>query len=107
MIASQQKYLEHQLAEKDFKLNSLLEITKAINNNLPVDQLIKIYTYVLKEQLGFPRFVLFLKNEKWEIFCKSGIKGKVKEKEANYYCFAACFDSPCSSRCCMGIHHDK
>ncbi len=79
MIASQQKYLEHQLAEKDFKLNSLLEITKAINNNLPVDQLIKIYTYVLKEQLGFPRFVLFLKQKDWEIFCKSGIKGKVKE----------------------------
>jgi sigma-B regulation protein RsbU (phosphoserine phosphatase) len=65
----------------------LLEITRAINQNLPVDQLIKIYSYVLKEQLGFPRFVLFLKQDNWQILTKSGIKGKVKEIDVEHDLF--------------------
>ena len=50
------KELENQLKLKDFKLNSLLEITNAINLNQGVDQLMRIYEFILKEQLGFGRF---------------------------------------------------
>ena len=36
----------------DFKLNSLLDITKAINSNHSTDKLLEIYKFILKEQLG-------------------------------------------------------
>ena len=73
------KELENQLKLKDFKLNSLLEITNAINLNQGVDQLMRIYEFILKEQLGFGRFVLFNLQEDWNCLSKVGIKGKLKE----------------------------
>jgi len=73
------KELENQLKLKDFKLNSLLEITNAINLNQEVDQLIRIYEFILKEQLGFGRFVLFNLQEDWNCLSKVGIKGRLKE----------------------------
>jgi len=73
------KELENQLKLKDFKLNSLLEITNAINLNQDVDQLMRIYEFILKEQLGFGRFVLFNLQEDWNCLSKVGIKGKLKE----------------------------
>jgi sigma-B regulation protein RsbU (phosphoserine phosphatase) len=71
--------LERQLKLKDFKLNSLLEITTGINTNQSVDQLILIYEFILKEQLGFEKFVLFNKQEAWEPLIKTGFKGKIKQ----------------------------
>ncbi len=71
--------LESQIKLKDFKLNSLLEITNAINLNQDVEHLIKIYEFILKEQLGYDRFVLFNLQEDWNVLSRVGIKGKVKE----------------------------
>jgi sigma-B regulation protein RsbU (phosphoserine phosphatase) len=71
--------LEHQILLKDFKLNSLLEITNAINSNQSVQQLIRIYAFVLKEQLGFQRFLLFNKQESWNCLVKNGFKGRIKD----------------------------
>ena len=71
--------LERQLKLKDFKLNSLLEITTGINTNQSVDQLIMIYEFILKEQLGFEKFILFNKQDIWEPLIKTGFKGKVKQ----------------------------
>lgn len=62
---------------KDTKLQSLLEITNAINSNLSIEQLIKIFSFILKEQLGFSKFVLFLYQEDWQVLAKSGYKGKI------------------------------
>lgn len=73
------KKLENQIKVKDFKLNSLLEITTAINSNYGVDQLIRIYAFILKEQLGFQRFILFNEQEDWNCLLKVGFKGKVKD----------------------------
>jgi len=73
------KNLENQIKVKDFKLNSLLEITTAINSNCRVDQLIRIYAFILKEQLGFQRFILFNEQEDWNCLLKVGFKGKVKD----------------------------
>lgn len=70
--------LESQIKLKDFKLNSLLEITNAINLNQDVEHLIKIYEFILKEQLGYDRFVLFNLQEDWNVLSRVGIKGKVK-----------------------------
>lgn len=71
--------LELQLELKDFKLNSLLEITTAINSNLGVEQLTRIYEFILKEQLGFSKWVLYNHQESWNCLSKFGFKGKVKE----------------------------
>jgi sigma-B regulation protein RsbU (phosphoserine phosphatase) len=75
------KDLESQLKIKDFKLNSLLEITNAINTNQPVDQIIRIFEFIVKEQLGFDKFILFNKQEDWNCLIKTGFKGKIKEIE--------------------------
>lgn len=71
--------LEYQLKLKDFKLNSLLEITNSINTNESVDQLILIYEFILKEQLGFEKFVLFNNQEDWDYLIKTGFKGRIKD----------------------------
>lgn len=73
--------LEKQLQLKEFKLNSLLEITTGINSNLSVDQLISIYRYILREQLGFEKFMLCIKQEKWDILIKSGVKSKFSQSD--------------------------
>ena len=79
MIEKLVKNLENQIKLKDFKLNSLLEITTAINSNAGVDQLIRIYEYILKEQLGFQKFILFNEQDDWNCLLKVGFKGKIKE----------------------------
>lgn len=71
--------LEKQLKSKEFKLNSLLEITNSINTNESVDHLISIYAFILKEQLGFRKFVLFNSQNDWDCILKIGFKGKVSE----------------------------
>lgn len=73
------KELENQLELKDFKLNSLLEITKAINSNQGVEHITRIYEFILKEQLGFSKLVLFNMQDEWNCLLKLGFKGKVKE----------------------------
>ena len=73
------KNLENQLKIKDFKLNSLLEITNAINTNQPIDQLSRIFEFIIKEQLGFDKFLLFNKQDEWNCMLKVGYKGKIKD----------------------------
>jgi sigma-B regulation protein RsbU (phosphoserine phosphatase) len=77
--------LEIQLYQKEFKLNSLLEITTAINANLSVDRLTEIYSFILKEQLGFTRFILFTRQDedKWELLIKNGVRGKLLNIDVN------------------------
>lgn len=79
MYDKQINELETKLFQKDFKLNSLLEITTAINANVSVEKLTEIYSFILKEQLGFTRFILFTKQEEdsWNLLIKKGIRGKL------------------------------
>lgn len=73
------KSLEKQISFKDFKLQSLLEITRAINVNAPVDRLVDIFEYILREQLGFRKFILFNHQDDWNCLLKVGFKGKIKD----------------------------
>jgi sigma-B regulation protein RsbU (phosphoserine phosphatase) len=79
MSQDETQKLEKQVQSKDFKLKSLLEITNSINANDSIEQLLRIYAFILKEQLGFVKFVLFIKQEGWNYLLKSGIKNKPKE----------------------------
>jgi phosphoserine phosphatase RsbU/P len=73
------KNLESQIQLKDFKLNSLLEITTAINTNQDVASLTKLFEFIVREQLGYDRFVLFNKQEHWNWLLRIGYKGNVKD----------------------------
>lgn len=73
------KNLEHQLELKDFKLNSLLEITVAINTNRSVQEITRLFEFIVREQLGFDKFVLFNKQDEWSHLLRVGYRGKVKE----------------------------
>ncbi len=51
---------------RDLELNALLEITQAINNNLPEKDLYKIYKFTLLGDLKVKRLALFVQDEGWK-----------------------------------------
>jgi sigma-B regulation protein RsbU (phosphoserine phosphatase) len=80
MTEDLQLKLDQKIALQDLKLNALLEITSAINNNLSTEQLLNNFSFVLKQQLNFRRFVLFIDQEGWNCILKEGFKGKIDAK---------------------------
>ncbi len=62
---------------KNLKLNSLLEITNAINNNFSRDQLLKIFEFVLRNQLNIGRLLFYTLEEEWERSLMHGLKSDV------------------------------
>jgi len=70
--------LNSQIELKDFKLNSLLDITTAINSNKDVRELTRLFEFIVKEQLGYDKFVLLNKQEEWNCLLRVGFRGKVK-----------------------------
>lgn len=81
MSDSQKKIhkLEEKLSMKDFKLSQMLEITSAINNNSSVEDLLNIFTYVLREQLDIMKAMLFIYDKEWRLVKKYGVKGSPKD----------------------------
>ena len=73
--------IQYQIELKDIKLQALLEITNAINSNLPIEQLLNLFAFILKEQLGFKKFILLHHQEEWNCLVKTGYKGKIELKE--------------------------
>jgi len=64
---------------KEFKLNTLLEITKAINNNLSSDKLFSLFEFILRNQLNIGSVILFSNNGKhWDCVLKYGARGSEK-----------------------------
>lgn len=60
--------LKDQLDLKELELNSLLEITQSVNNNLSEDSLYKIYNFILRANLNLRKLALYVKDETWS--CK-------------------------------------
>ena len=71
--------LINRLRLKDFKLSSLLEITKGINHNFSVDKLLGIYEYILREQLGISKLSLFINDEGWNCILKYGTNNRARK----------------------------
>jgi sigma-B regulation protein RsbU (phosphoserine phosphatase) len=61
---------------KELELNSLLEITQAINNNLPEESLYKIYDFTIRANLNIKKLALYVLDEHWE--CKANFGTSVK-----------------------------
>lgn len=62
------KTLKKKYDIKELELNSLLEITQSINNNLPENSLYKIYNFTLRANLNIRKLALYVMDEAWE--CK-------------------------------------
>jgi len=60
--------VKKELNLKKLELSALLEITQAINNNLPEYALYKIYHFTLLAQLHINRLTLFVLDDEWD--CK-------------------------------------
>ena len=61
---------------KDLELNSLLEITQAINDNLPEESLYKIYDFTIRANLNIKKLALYVLDDDWE--CKVNFGTDVK-----------------------------
>lgn len=59
------KRANNKLRIKDLKLNALLEVTNAINNNSSKEILFQIYEQVLREQLNIGKLALFIHDGDW------------------------------------------
>jgi phosphoserine phosphatase RsbU/P len=62
--------LKDKLRIKELELNSILEITQAINNNFPEESLYKIYNFTLRANLNISKLALYILEapQTWE--CK-------------------------------------
>jgi sigma-B regulation protein RsbU (phosphoserine phosphatase) len=64
----------------NFKLDFLLNLTLAINENLPVNKILEKFLSILKEDLNIGKVLLFNYNEKWERLLISGVPHKVADE---------------------------
>lgn len=64
---------------KEFQLRALLEITKAINNNLQREDLLKLYGSIMHDELGITRLMLFEHGDSWRCAHAFGADGSQRE----------------------------
>lgn len=74
---SDQSKITQQKHIQDLKLNALLEVTKAINNNFSTGQLLDLFQDILENRLGVGKLVLFSFDVEWKCLLKYGIKKEV------------------------------
>jgi sigma-B regulation protein RsbU (phosphoserine phosphatase) len=55
-----------------FKLDSLLDITLSINANLPTEDLLSKYEYILRHNLGIGKILIFKHSGTWECLLNGG-----------------------------------
>lgn len=55
-----------------FKLDSLLDITLSINANLPTEDLLSKYEYILRYNLGIGKILIFKRSDTWECLLNGG-----------------------------------
>lgn len=60
---------------KEFQLRALLDVTKAINNNLRREELLKLYATIMREELGITRLMLFEHGNGWRCAHAYGADG--------------------------------
>ncbi len=71
---------------KDLKLNLLLEVTKAINNNLSKEGLLKIFEDFLRSELNIGKLVLFSNDgENWNCTLKYGVGSEFNQIDVKKY----------------------
>ncbi|MFN0276081.1 MAG: GAF domain-containing SpoIIE family protein phosphatase [Chitinophagales bacterium] len=59
--------LRDQLNLKQLEIDTLLQITKSINENEPASRLFQLFEKTLRDQLGVERFILYISSNGWQI----------------------------------------
>lgn len=70
---------KERLRMSKFKLDSLLDITLAINENLPVEDLLSRYARILRDDLRIGKILIYKFSEKWEMLLNAGFDKKTAE----------------------------
>ncbi|MCB9018726.1 MAG: PP2C family protein-serine/threonine phosphatase [Chitinophagales bacterium] len=70
--------LSEQLKLKQLELDTLLNITNAINNNAPASELFELFSHTLVNQLGVERMLLVRYENEWAIQAKAGYSNGLK-----------------------------
>lgn len=65
--------IQSELNVKNLQLHWLLQITKAINYDLPAPQLFEVYQSVLKEHLKINKLILYIHEHQWHCMLKYGV----------------------------------
>lgn len=68
-MSTTEQILRKQVEKKELELNALLEITEAINSNVPEESLYKIFNFTLRSNLNIKKLALFVLDEIWN--CKA------------------------------------
>ena len=66
---------------KELELNALLEITQAINDNLPEEALYRIYRFTLLANFKVKKLALFVKEDSWDCKVFFGVKADLNGVE--------------------------
>ncbi len=66
------KFSENRLKVSTFKLNALLDITLAINDNVSTSELIRRYEKLLTDDLDIGKVIVLKYSDKWECLLNSG-----------------------------------
>ncbi len=66
------KFSENRLKLSTFKLNALLDITLAINDNVSTSELIRRYEKLLTDDLDIGKVIVLKLSDKWECLLNSG-----------------------------------
>ncbi|MCK4747590.1 MAG: hypothetical protein KAT15_11160, partial [Bacteroidales bacterium] len=74
------KFSENRLKLSTFKLNALLDITLAINDNVSTSELIRRYEKLLTDDLDIGKVIVLKFSDKWECLLNSGFGNKFFEK---------------------------
>jgi len=70
------KFSENRLKLSTFKLNALLDITLAINDNVSTSELIRRYEKLLTDDLDIGKIMVLKFSDKWECLLNSGFGNK-------------------------------
>ena len=60
------------LSAKQGRIDSLLELTKAVNSNFSKSALLKLFEFTLLDRFKLKNYALFIREEKWELSLNNG-----------------------------------
>lgn len=75
----EEENLKNLIISKQKKLNALLELTKAINNNFSKAALLKLFEFVLVGELSIGKIALFVREEDWVVEINQGNEAVVSK----------------------------
>jgi sigma-B regulation protein RsbU (phosphoserine phosphatase) len=64
--------VNERIKQLNYKLNALLDITLALSQNHPIEEIISQYQYILKDTLGISKILILHKSPNWKILLNSG-----------------------------------